>query len=190
MGPQFAADLAQLLSKWTPQNPGQAELKDQYVQFLDDLQEKAINREDGPEHVTASSFVLTPDLSRVLLCFHRKGQFWVQLGGHIDPQDFSAAGAATREAQEESGLADLELLSQIPIDLNRHALANAFGACKVHWDLGFAFLANPLDGIVVSPESEDVAWWPVEQLPTQVPHDFTQRLALALGELKHRLQAG
>ena len=155
--------------------------------FLASDGQEALDRYAGPEHMTASSFVFTDDLTQVLLCFHRKGQFWVQLGGHIDPDDATAALAATREATEESGLAGLTLLSVQPIDVNRHALANAFGACKVHWDLGYGFMASHLDNIVVSPESEDVAWWPVDQLPEQVPYDFPERLRLALAELKVRL---
>lgn len=183
---KFAQDLHRVLLTWQPINPQQEALKLEYADFVATLAEAAIDRYAGPEHVTASAFIFTPDLTQVLLCFHKKGQFWVQLGGHIDPEDATAAIAATREATEESGLMGLELLSQEPIDLNRHALANAFGTCKVHWDLGYGFLANPTDDIVVSPESEDVAWWPVTALPDQVPHDFPQRLAMALAELKHR----
>lgn len=187
IGSDFSHDLHRTLTTWQPINPQQGALKREYAEFVQSHGGAAIDRHAGPEHVTASSFVFTPDLGQVLLCFHRKGQFWVQLGGHIDPEDTTAAVAATREATEESGLTGLELLSEEPIDLNRHGLANAFGACKVHWDLGYGFLANREDNIVVSPESEDVAWWPVNQLPKQTPHDFPERLALAVAELKHRL---
>lgn len=186
-GQQIVADLNHSFQTWHPNDRGQWELKEKYAAFLAADGRDALDRYAGSEHMTASSFVFTDDLAQVLLCFHRKGQFWVQLGGHIDPQDATVAQAATREVTEESGLVRLTLLSPQPIDVNRHALANVFGACKVHWDLGYGFMASRQEDIVVSPESEDVAWWPVDQLPQQVPHDFPERLRLALAELKVRL---
>src|SRR5665811_1849561 len=94
----------------------------------------ALARKGGPEHLTGSCFVLTPDLSRVLLCFHRKGQFWVQLGGHVEPGDASVAAAAYREAREEGGITDLRPFGSMPLDVDRHSLSSGFGACRVHWD--------------------------------------------------------
>ena len=61
----------------------------------------ALWKSGGPEHLTASCFVLSPDLGQVLLTHHRKGGFWVQLGGHLEPTDTSLADAARREAREE-----------------------------------------------------------------------------------------
>ncbi|GAB2447940.1 NUDIX hydrolase [Conyzicola lurida] len=172
-----AATIRADLLRWTPADPAQAALRTEYVAFVDAGGDAALDRSGGPEHLTASCFVLTPDLSSVLLCFHRKGQFWVQLGGHIEPGDPDVASAAFREALEESGIADLTPLGRTPLDVDRHALPGAFGSCAVHWDLGFVALA-PADAVpVTSHESEDVAWWPVDALPPSVPPGFGRRLA-------------
>lgn len=72
-----------------------ADLRDEYLAFLEQRGESALERDGGPEHVTASCFVLSPNLAQVLLCFHRKGRFWVQLGGHVEPGDGSVAAAAS-----------------------------------------------------------------------------------------------
>ena len=41
-------------------------------------------------------------LTRALLCFHRKGRFWVQPGGHLDPGDVDPlAGEPTSVLTEE-----------------------------------------------------------------------------------------
>ena len=40
----------------------------------------------------------------MLLTLHRKVGRWLQLGGHCEPADTTLAGAALREATEESGL--------------------------------------------------------------------------------------
>ncbi|MGP4032356.1 NUDIX hydrolase [Pseudarthrobacter sp. 1C304] len=149
--------------------------RDAYLEFVNYAGEAALRREGGREHVTGSCFVFSPAFDRVLLCFHRKGQFWVQFGGHIEPKDASVAEAAQREAREESGIADLVLLSTAIVDLDRHDL-NAGFACTAHWDVGFAATIDPNVDIAVSDESEEVRWFPVDELPDQVPTGFGTRV--------------
>ncbi|MBF4463040.1 MULTISPECIES: NUDIX hydrolase [unclassified Rathayibacter] len=152
-------------------------LRDDYLAFLREYGAQALDRDLGPEHLTASCFVFSPDLSRVLLCFHGKGRFWVQLGGHIEPADASVAEAAVREAREESGIVALRLLAVAAVDIDRHALGTGFGRCLRHWDVGYAAVADPSEPLVVSQESGDVAWWPVDALPADVPPGFAERVA-------------
>ena len=190
-----------LLAGWTPIDPAQGRLRNDYVAFVRAGLGSALDRDGGAEHLTASCFVFTPDLGHVLLCFHRKGRFWVQLGGHIETTDLSVAAAALREAREEGGITDLSPFGDgpgdgspgdglpgdgFPVDVHRHALSSRFGRCTTHWDIGFAAVA-PADATpVTSDESEDVAWWPTDALPHQVPEGFGDRLAVVLRELAHR----
>jgi 8-oxo-dGTP pyrophosphatase MutT (NUDIX family) len=143
-------------------------------------------RDGSPEHLTGSCSVLTPDLSQVLLCFHRKGQLWVQLGGHVESGDKSVAAAAYREAREEGGITDIHPFGTMPVDLHRHFLSSSLGTCRVHWDVGFVAFAE-VDAVpVVSAESEAVAWFGVDRLPAQAPEDFPLRLRTVLDEVAHR----
>ncbi|SDS01378.1 8-oxo-dGTP pyrophosphatase MutT, NUDIX family [Paraoerskovia marina] len=178
----FHADLR----AWEPRSPEQAALRDRYLDFLDIHGEDSLRRDGGPEHVTGSCFVLTPDLTHVLLCYHRKGQFWVQVGGHVEADDASVADGALREAREESGL-DVAAWRTRPADLHRHELGSAFGRCTAHWDVGYVSFA-PRDMVpAVSDESDDVAWFAVDDLPAEVPPDFPQRLATVLDEVRPHL---
>lgn len=153
----------------------QSEQRDSYLRFLQAAGDAALRRDGGPEHVTGSCFVFSPGFDQVLLCFHRKGQFWVQFGGHVEPQDASVAETAQREAREESGVADLTLLSGAVMDLDRHDLHAGF-SCAAHWDVGYAAVVAPDAVTAVSDESEDVRWFPVDGLPAQVPPTFRARL--------------
>lgn len=74
--------------------------------------------------------------------------------------------------------------------MHRHDLAAAFGTCRTHWDVGFVAFADPDARTVVSDESEDVAWFPVDALPPGTPEDFPVRLATVLAEVRHRRRAG
>ena len=66
----------------------------------------------------------------MLLTLHRKGGFWAQFGGHCEPSDTTLADAALREAREESGIEELRLVGDGPVDLDRHALSSAFGTLR------------------------------------------------------------
>ena len=146
-----------------------------FVDFVRQHGDAALRRDGGPEHVTASCFVFSPDLAHVLLCLHRKGRFWVQFGGHLEPDDHDLADAARREAREESGIPDLQLRSGAVADLDRHDLHGGF-ACAAHWDVGFVATADPSVSTTVSDESDDVRWFPVGALPAAVPPGFAARL--------------
>ena len=174
--------ITDVLDTWTPRDPAQGSLLAEYRAFVAASGAAAVDRSLAPAHLTASCFVLTPDRSRVLLCFHRKGQFWVQLGGHLEPGDASLSAAAHREAREEGGI-DLIPGSPLPADVNRHDLSAAFGRCRTHWDVGFVAYASASAVPVVSDESEQVAWFDVHDLPDRTPDDFAARLRTVLAEV-------
>ncbi|AYG03272.1 NUDIX hydrolase [Gryllotalpicola protaetiae] len=154
-------------------------IRDAYLKFISSAGERAVRRDGGPEHITASCFVFSPDLRRTLLCFHGKGRFWVQFGGHLEAHDTTLASAAVREAREESGISDLALVSDAIVDLDRHELGGGF-ACTAHWDVGFVALADLDAAVIVSDESEDVRWFDVDALPADAAAGLAQRIEHAL----------
>jgi 8-oxo-dGTP pyrophosphatase MutT (NUDIX family) len=173
---RFAADLA----GWGQDHAEQAGLAREYRDLIARAGVAAVDRDRARQHLTASAFVLSPDLTQVLLCFHRKGGFWVQLGGHVESSDESVGAAALREAREESGITDLRPIARLPLDLDRHALGAGFVRCDVHWDVGFGFTADASAVPIASDESLAVRWWPVAAPPETVPPRFALRLSRAV----------
>ena len=176
------ANAREVLGGWSAPSDQQSALRDDYLDHLA-AHPDGLWREGPPAHLTASCIVLDETFAHVLLCLHRKGGFWGQFGGHLEPEDLTLAGAALRETREESGLARLTLLSDAPVDLDRHALSSAFGRCTEHLDVTFAAHADRTSVTTVSDESDDVAWWPVRALPSGVVPDLPGRLDALVSRL-------
>jgi 8-oxo-dGTP pyrophosphatase MutT (NUDIX family) len=170
------ADALALLRAWASPSREQAALRDRYVTHLESAPD-GLRRTCYPDHLTASTLVLSADGERVLLTLHAKAQRWFQLGGHCETGDATLAGAAEREAIEESGLPDLRV-EPIPVQLSEHPVPFCDPRGGVH-HLDVRFLAVAGDGAepAVSDESLDVRWWPVDALPDD---DLADLVALAL----------
>ncbi|MBC3919587.1 NUDIX hydrolase [Undibacterium sp. CY18W] len=128
-------------------------------------------------HVTASAWILSPDGQAALLTHHKKLNRWLQLGGHVDDGDISIQAAATREAREESGIQDLQLLHATLFDVDAHAIpARHNEPGHYHYDLRFLFQALHLD-FCVSDESHDLAWVPLSTLVSDDNNASVSRMA-------------
>lgn len=158
------ADAQSVLEEWDAPDAQQERLRVELLGHCE-AHPDALWKQGPPAHLTASALVLNASLDKVLLTLHAKAGLWLQFGGHFEPGDTTVLAAATREAQEESGIADLALHPQL-VHLDRHALlATGFGRCSEHLDLRYAGVARDEDAYAVSEESLDVAWWPVDGLP-------------------------
>jgi ADP-ribose pyrophosphatase YjhB (NUDIX family) len=182
VGHELLADARDALARWTAPSAEQDALRRDYLAHLD-AHPDALWREGPPAHLTASCIVLDEAHEHVLLCLHGKGGFWGQFGGHLERGDRALVDTALRETREESGVEQLTLLSDEPVDLDRHALSAAFGRCREHLDVTYAATADRTVPTVVSAESRDVAWWPVHALPAGVVPDLHRRLTALVSRL-------
>ena len=168
-------DATALLQVWRGWDDEQEALRHDYVTFLAE-HEDAMWRACVPGHLTASTLVLDASCRHVLLTLHPKFGLWLQMGGHCEPSDPTLREAALREATEESGIAGLDLSTE-PLRLDRHRVGCHGGSW--HYDVQYAAIAPAGATHVISEESLDLRWWPVDALPTQTDDALRRLVASA-----------
>jgi len=138
------------------------EIYARFMGFLD-AEPRAFERDPSHDHVTASAFVVSKDLTSVVLTHHVKLDKWLQLRGHCDGL-VDAAFVAQKEAYEESGLSRIRLLTEDVIDLDIHEIpAREADPAHLHFDVRYLFQAEQ-GRLCSSAESHDLAWVPLEAL--------------------------
>jgi 8-oxo-dGTP pyrophosphatase MutT (NUDIX family) len=186
------ANASHVLAEWVAPTPEQKALQARYLDVLA-ASPDAMTRRCRPDHLTASTLVLSADRASALLTLHAKAQAWFQFGGHCEEGDTTLAAAALREALEESGLPEL-VLDPVPVQLSEHAVPFCGGPLTDvesggdpsrtvhHLDVRFVAVAPAGVAHAVSEESLDVRWWPADALPTQ-DEDMVELVALARARL-------
>ena len=176
------ADAVRLLTGWQATSD-EAELARKRTLDLLSAGPVALTRAHRPGHVTASALVVDAD-GRVLLCLHGRLGKWMQLGGHCEPTDRTLAGAALREAREESGITGLEL-DPDPIDIDVHdvrcgAAEGTAATPSTHFDVRFLIRCAAGAREVVSEESAQLGWFRPDALPTPLASGTVRQIGPAL----------
>jgi len=171
------ADALATLEAWPAPTPEQERLRERYVEHLV-AHPDGLHRSCYPDHLTASTLVVSADRSEVLLTLHAKARRWFQLGGHCEADDGTLVDAAWREATEESGLSGL-VLDPTPVQLSEHAVpfCDPRGGSR-HLDVRFWAIAPEGADHRASEESLRLGWFPVDALPNPELEELV-RLALA-----------
>ena len=155
----------------------------QFVRVHPDCFERTCR--DG--HVTGSAWIVTPDHSEFLLTHHRKFDRWLQLGGHADG-DPDPLRVALREAREESGLAQLEVVSSdgadLPLDVDVHLVpASGAGPAHLHHDIRYLLVAAGSQELRASDESIALRWFALERAEEILQEGGLLRMARRAREL-------
>ena len=109
-------------------------------------------------HVTGSAWIVDKSRQFTLLTHHRKLDKWFQTGGHCDG-DSDVLTVALKEAQEETGLSDIQILNSDIFDIDIHEIPERKGIpAHLHYDVRFLFEADMNETFTVSSESTDLAW--------------------------------
>lgn len=156
--PQIAASLSPLaerVARLTPRDASEADSQARILELIASASAPFSRAHYVPGHLTASAVVVDPTRTKALLIFHEKLQLWLQPGGHFEPGETDPLLAATREAEEETGLRCAPGLTEPLFDLDVHTIParpakgdRPAEPAHDHFDLRFLLVASSEDAIV------------------------------------------
>lgn len=163
-------DVLKKLSDYSPSEAVEKVFKQAFIDFIHQ-HEECFQRELLIGHLTGSAWILDETGNYALLTHHRKLNRWLQLGGHADGNP-DIIEVAKNEAEEESGLKSLKLVSHNIFDIDIHPIPERKGVPEhLHYDIRFQFQANRDEKLVISDESHDLQWIPLHELKKITDHN-------------------
>jgi len=123
-------------------------------------------------HTCATTWVMTPDRSHILLVQHEL-LGWSAPGGHMYPHETSRQ-AALRELEEETGIAAHQVSPVVNAPAVIHVSDVPGEHAHRHWNISW-FFTTARD--VALTTDHGATWWLADQLPTG-PTDLAPTIAL------------
>jgi 8-oxo-dGTP pyrophosphatase MutT (NUDIX family) len=111
-------------------------------------------------HVTGSALVIHPPSARVLLRWHERYRLWNHVGGHADGGEEDPLVTALREAEEETGLRDLQPWPDAePVLIETVPVAAAKGEPDhEHVDVCYVLATSAPDALVEEHDDAALRW--------------------------------
>lgn len=121
----------------------------------------AFERSNPLAHMTASAWILSPDRTRVAMCYHNIYNSWSWTGGHADGErDLPAV--AMREASEETGVRCRALTEGIfsleNLTVDGHVKRGVWVPGHIHMNVTYLLLAQEETLRSKPDENRAVAW--------------------------------
>ncbi len=145
------------------QNDKKDNKADIFISFLKKNGRDSFFRTSKDGHITASGWLISEDLKKVLLISHKKLKKIIQPGGHCESNDSSVKMAALRELQEETGLKDIMSVSDEIFYIDIYEIASG-DKMHIHYDVCYLFTCNDKQQIRISNESDNIKWYYLDDI--------------------------
>ena len=129
--------------------------------------EALYTRDNAAGHLTASAWVVSPDLTQVLMAYHNLYDSWSWLGGHADG-DRDLLAVSMREVREESGLTAVRpvsphIYSLEILTVDGHEKRGAYVSSHLHLNVTYLLEADENDALFSkTDENSGAAWFGLE----------------------------
>lgn len=154
--------ILELIHRYAVRYPKEQQTSARLREFVE-ANKDCFKRELEIGHVTGSAWIINKSGDAALLTHHRKLNIWVQLGGHADG-DSNIQRVAEKEAEEESGIENLRVVTSEIFDIDIHEIPERKSEpAHFHYDCRFLLQAESED-FVVSDESHDLKWIPLHKM--------------------------
>ena len=160
-------NLREQIEKYKPYNEQEEKDKEMMLKYIDTF-EDVLTRENEMCHFTASNWIVNKDRTKVIMIYHNIYKSWAWTGGHADG-DSDLLHVALKEANEETGLSNLKVLSdgifgiQI-LTVDSHIKRGKFVSSHLHLDCCFLLEADENEKLrIKEDENSNIKWIPIEK---------------------------
>ena len=161
-------NLIEQLKNYKPYNAQEEADRGAFLRFLE-KNKNAYSRENGEGHITVSAWIVNPDRTKVLFCYHNIYNSWSWVGGHADGNE-DLLFVAIKEAREETGVAVRTLSDEIfsleILPVAGHVRKGKYVSSHVHYNVTYLVEADENEALrVCEDENSAVAWIDIEEIP-------------------------
>lgn len=168
--------LLDLLENHNPSDNNERKMTNETIEFVK-TNEDCFKRELLIGHVTGSAWIVNDARTHVLMMHHRKLNQWFQPGGHCDG-DPDVLNVALKEANEETGLKKLKVVDGEIYDVDVHLIPERKGIpAHYHYDVRFLIEADMNEPLIVTEESNDLAWVSLDKIAEHNDSESIMRMA-------------
>ena len=157
------------IENYRPWNEQEERDRRAILDFLDTA-EKPFSRENTLAHMTASSWIVNRERTKVLLCYHNIYDSWSWTGGHADGNTDLLA-VAVKEAIEETAVRSVRPVSEKIFSLeiltvDGHEKHSAYVSSHLHMNITYLLEADGDSELrVCEGENSAVRWFSLEEAP-------------------------
>lgn len=161
-------NLIEQLKNYKPYNAQEEADRGAFLCFLE-KNGNAYSRENTEGHITVSAWIVNPDRTRVLFCYHNIYNSWSWVGGHADGNE-DLLFVAIKEAREETGAAVRALSDEIfsleILPVAGHVRKGKYVSSHVHYNVTYLVEADENEALrICEDENSAVAWIDIEEIP-------------------------
>ena len=160
-------ELTAAIAAYVPYNEQEAADRSVILSFLEE-NENAFLRENEIAHMTASSWIVNAERTKVVMVYHRIYDSWSWTGGHADGEEDLLA-VALRECREETGLqnvraVDEDIFSLEVLTVDGHEKRGEYVPSHLHLNVTYLLEADEREKLCVcEEENSGVRWFTLDE---------------------------
>lgn len=156
------------IENFKPTNEQEENDKKLILEFIKN-NDNVLYRENEYAHMTSSGLIFNDELDKILMVHHNIYNTWSWTGGHADGES-DLLKVAVKEAKEETGVADINVLDEDIITLDilpvvPHVKRGKFVSGHLHFCISYALLADENSSTRAKlDENSGVKWIKIDEL--------------------------
>ena len=160
-------NLKKEIGNYVPYNEQERCDKELMIEYINTFRD-VLTRENKMCHFTASNWIVNKEKTKILMAYHNIYKSWAWTGGHADGER-NLLNVALKEAEEETGLKNLKVLSEGIFSLqiltvDSHIKRGKFISSHLHLDCCFLLEADENEMLKIKEdENSGVKWIDIDK---------------------------